>query len=159
MIKSLHVYDFDGTVCDSSERYRTIIGADGVTRIDLNYWIENEYRTLEDSLLPLAARFKKELTDPSIYVVVATARIWDDLSVQFAKREGVTPQSVIARRNRQDTRKGADLKIQGIKKLLNLKQFKKLDTIHVFEDNIDYLKTLCDKFHAEGHYFPSVQGY
>ena len=156
MIKSLHIFDMDGTIVDSSHRYRT--GPCG-TRIDLEFWIANEHKVLEDSLLPMIDRYRELLEDPSAYVVIATARLWCDLTAEFVRMHNIEPQAKIARLNRQDIRGGAALKITGIKKLLNLKQFHNLQEIHVYEDNIDYLRDLCDMFNAEGHYFPSAQGH
>lgn len=158
MIKQISVYDMDGTVIDSSHRYRTQICADGVERIDLQYWIDNEHKTLDDSLLPLAEQFKADLKDPETFVIIATARIWCELSKEFAKREGLEGAHVIARKDRNDNRGGAELKISGINKLLGLKQFRNAK-IKVFEDNVNYLKTLCDRFNATGVYIPSKQGH
>ena len=157
MIKQISVYDMDGTVIDSSHRYKTQIGADGVERIDLQYWIDNEHKTLGDSLLPMAKQFKDDMKNPEVFVIIATARIWCDLSKEFAAREGLAGH-VIARKDRNDNRGGAELKISGINKLLGLKQFKNAK-IKVFEDNVNYLKTLCDRFDAIGVYVPSVQGH
>ena len=155
---AIHVYDFDGTVVDSSHRYRTQIGSDGVERIDLQHWIDNEHKTLEDSLLPLADQYKADIQNPAVFVVVATARIWCNLSKAFAAREGVTPQHLIARLSREDNRGGAELKISGLNKLLENPVFENAE-MHVFEDNTSYLKSLCDTFGAIGHYYPSKQGH
>lgn len=157
-IQTMHVFDFDGTICDSSHRYRTQM-VEGVEKIDLQYWIDNEHKALEDSLLPLVELYRESLADISIYTVIATARIWCDLSVQFADREGITPQAVIARKDRNDCRGGAELKITGIKRLLNLKPFAGISKIEVFEDNTDYLRDICNAIGATGHYYPSVQGH
>jgi len=159
MIKQISVYDFDGTVVDSSHRYRTQIDANGLEKIDLQYWIDNEHKTLEDTLLPLAERFKEELANPEIFVIVATARIWCELSEKMAVREGVKAQHIIARKDRNDQRGGAALKITGLKRLLNLKQFKNVKEIHIFEDNQNYLNDLVDAFNGIGHFYPSNQGH
>jgi hypothetical protein len=155
MIKQIDIWDMDGTIVDSSHRYR--LGANG--RIDLQHWIDNEHLVLGDTLLPLVDTYRESLADDSIYTIIATARTWCNLTETFARDTLGYPDHVIARKNREDTRGGAELKIHGIKKLLNLKQFQDVDSIHVFEDNADYLKTLCDTLGATGHYFPSVQGY
>lgn len=159
MIKSIHIFDFDGTLVDSSHRYRTQICADGVERIDLPHWIENEDKALNDTPLPLVARYRELCNDPAAFVIVATARIWCDLSRRFVELHDMKPQHVIARRDRNDTRGGAALKINGIRKLRNLRQFQNAREIHVYEDNINYLKTMCDTLGAVGHYFPSKQGH
>lgn len=162
-IKTIQIWDFDGTICDSSHRYRTQICEDGVERIDLQYWIDNECRTIEDRPIPeTLARFKEACNDPEIFAVIATARIWCEQSQKWAEMYGIEPNAIYARRDRSDTRGGAALKIQAIKKLLNLKQFEKVDKIQVFEDNVSYLKAICDAFkdrNSEGFYFPSNQGH
>ena len=159
MFKKLFIYDFDGTLVDSSHRYKGMICADGVERIDLAHWIANEYRVLDDTLLPEVKNYLLALADPAIFVVIATARIWCDLSKEFVRREGIQPQHVIARRDRKDDRGGAALKIEGVNALLESNVFTEKPEIHVFEDNLQYLQTLCDYYRARGHYFPSNQGH
>ena len=156
MIKRIHLFDFDGTLVDSSHRYRTMPCG---TRIDLQYWIDNECLTMGDSLLPLVDDFRALVDSTEDYVIIATARIWCDLSEQFALENDLNQQIIFARRDRNDTRGGAALKIAGVKKLLNLKQFRGVEEIHVYEDNVDYLKSMCDTLNAQGHYFPSKQGH
>lgn len=163
MITELHIFDFDGTVVDSSHRYRTQICEDGIERIDLDYWIANECRTLDDKPIePVASEFRKLVADARHYVIVATARIWCDLSQQMAEENDLIPQKIVARRDRSDTRGGAALKIQGIKPLLNLRQFRNVKRIHVYEDNKKYLQDLCAAFpkhETVPHFFPSNQGH
>ncbi len=157
MITSLHVFDMDGTIVDSSHRYRTQPCG---TKIDLQYWIDNECRTCEDTLLPQIEMYRELLADPTAYVVIATARIWCEQTEQFVSMHDIEPDLKIARRDRNDQRGGAALKITGLKRLLNLKQFQNVDEIHVYEDNHQYLKDLCHALpNAQGHYFPSVQGH
>ena len=70
-IKKVSIYDMDGTIVCSLHRYRTIVDENG-ERIDLNYWRENQDLALNDSLLPLAEQYKKDLKDESCYVIIAT---------------------------------------------------------------------------------------
>ena len=157
MIKHLHVFDMDGTLVDSSHRYRTMPCG---TRIDLDYWIANEHRVMEDTLLPLADYYRQLVADPEHYVVIATARIWCELTEEFVKVHNIEPQARFARQDRNDTRGGAALKITGIRKLLNLKQFSAVDTIHVYEDNEQYLADICAAFdNSLGYYYESAQGH
>lgn len=156
MIKHFHIFDFDGTLVDSSHRYRTMPCG---TRIDLQHWRDNEHKAMQDSLLPLVDEYRKILADPEHYVVIATARIGDDITKRFMARHGLTPQSFIARKNSADSRGGAQLKITGVRRLLNLKQFRGVETIHVYEDNESYLQTLCNAFNAIPHFFRSNQGH
>jgi hypothetical protein len=155
MITEMHVFDFDGTLADSSHRYRQAENG----KIDLQYWIDNEHRTLDDSPLPLLTDFIDMQTTSHIFPLIATARIWCELSVLWAQRHGIT-SSVIARKDRRDSRGGAELKIQGINRLLNLKQFQNVEKIHVYEDNADYLYAICDYYqNSVSHFIPSNQGH
>jgi len=159
----MHVFDMDGTLVDSSHRYRTITDKQGNQRIDLEHWIANEHRVLHDKLLPLAKDYRQLLAAGNTYVIIATARVWCDLTDRFTREMLGYPHTYFARRDRSDTRPGAALKISGVKKLLNLKQFSKVREIHVYEDNISYLKTICHAMPSGiqtiGHYFPSKQGH
>lgn len=158
MIKEIKIYDLDGCVIDSSHRYRT--NTEG-TAIDLDYWIRKDVpeEIARDSLLPMADQFKQDLLNPEVYVIVATARacIPGDANYVYLETTLGMPNKFIHRKGRDDERKGAHLKIQGIKPLLNLKQFKNA-VLTVFEDNASYLKELCDEFNCMGVYVPSVQG-
>ena len=157
MITQLHVFDFDGTLVDSSHRYR-IIPETG--KIDLDYWVANEHRTLEDKPLPLLDYFLQLQKTENCYPVIATARIWCDLSKEWAADYGISCH-VIARRNRSDNRGGAALKVTGIRKLLNLKQFASVSQAHVYEDNAAYLRDVCAGLPVPtlAHFFPSNQGH
>lgn len=159
-IKEIHIFDCDGVLADSSHRYRTQICADGVERIDLQYWIDNENKTLLDSpIQENIAKFNALCADPTKYVILATARIWCELSERWAALHGVEPQMIIARRDRDDCRGGAALKITGVQRLFNLRQFAGVEQVHVHEDNVSYLKAIADRFNGIGHYYPSRQGH
>lgn len=155
MIKTIHIFDFDGTLVDSSHRYR--IKDNG--KIDLAHWVANEHRAIDDSILPLMEKYKRLLKSKTDYPIIATARIWDNHTRDFIAKHNLPVGTVIARKNRDDSRGGAQLKIQGIKKLLNLKQFKNVNSFHVYEDNVSYLKDLCEAFNAIPHFFESNQGH
>ena len=83
-ITKVSIYDMDGTIVDSSHRYRTIVDENG-ERIDLAYWRENEYRAMEDSLLPMAEQYRRDIQDENCYVIIATARVMNDPDWQFVK--------------------------------------------------------------------------
>ena len=53
---------------------------------------------------------------------------------------------------------GGLLKIRGLQKFFNLKNFRDAE-ITFYEDNVSYLKTVCDKFNIRGVYIPSKQGH
>lgn len=158
-MKKIHIYDLDGTVISSSHRYRTMPNE---KRIDLEHWRANDIPEMiaKDSLLPHAAQYMADIENPEIYVIVATARACKegDANYRFLADRLAMPNKFIHRLGPNDTRKGAALKIAGIKPLLNLKQFQKC-AIHFWEDNKDYLKEVCEAIGATPHYVPSTQGY
>jgi len=151
MIKKIKIYDLDGTLIDSSHRYRAING-----RIDLEHWRANDTRknVLEnDSFLDLYEWLK---------VDTARACTYNDHNYEFLKNNNIVPDMFIHREGETDTRGGAVLKIEAIKPLLKLKKFENA-TIHIFEDNIQYLHDMCialnDNHKLVGHFVPSEQGF
>ena len=155
-ITKVSIYDMDGTIVDSSHRYRTIVDENG-ERIDLDYWRENEYRAMDDSLLPMADQYKKDLADPATYVIIATARVMHDPDWQFVREILGEPDYFISRKD-GDTQSGKTLKINGLAKFFNLLNFKDAE-FTFYEDNVSYLKAVCDRFNIRGVYVPSVQGH
>lgn len=155
-IRKVSIYDMDGTIVDSLHRYRTV-NSNGVEKIDLQYWRDNEYRAMEDGLLPLADQYMNEIRDPSIYVIIATARVMHAPDWQFVRDILGEPDYFISRAD-GDIRSGSVLKINGLQKFFNLKQFRNCDAVF-YEDNTQYLKAVCDHFQIRGVYIPSKQGH
>ena len=156
-INRVAIYDMDGTIVDSSHRYRTIIGADNIERIDLQYWRDNEYRAMDDGLLPLADQYMEDNSTDGVYTIIATARVMGDADWRFVNEILGKPDYFISRA-KGDTRSGSLLKINGLQKFFNLKQFHIADAVF-YEDNISYLKAVCDHFQIRGVYIPSKQGH
>ena len=152
-MKRIAIYDMDGTIVCSMHRYRTING-----KIDLQFWRDNEFRAMDDSLLPLAEQYKSDLNNPDVYVIIATARILRDADNNFINTVLGTPDYIISRKD-NDSRSGGLLKVLGLKKLFSLKQFHKVKDIIFYEDNTSYLKAVCDYFNIRGVYVPSKQGH
>ena len=155
-INRVAIYDMDGTIVCSLHRYRTIVDENG-ERIDLNYWRENEYRAMDDGLLPLAEQYKKDLQDENCYVIIATARVLRDADNTFIREILGEPDYIISRTD-GDTISGGKLKINGLAKFFNLNNFKNADFVF-YEDNVHYLKAVCDRFNIRGVYIPSKQGH
>ena len=155
-INRVAIYDMDGTIVCSLHRYRTIIDENG-EKIDLQYWRENEYRAMDDSLLPLAEQYKKDLQDENCYVIIATARVLRDADNAFIREILGEPDYIISRID-GDTISGGKLKINGLAKFFNLNNFKNADFVF-YEDNVQYLKAVCDRFNIRGVYIPSKQGH
>lgn len=155
-IKRVSIYDMDGTIVDSSHRYRTIVDENG-ERIDLDYWRENEYRAMDDGLLPMAEQYRQDLQDPECYVIIATARVMHNADWQFVREILGEPDYFISRPEGSNI-SGKTLKINGLAKFFNLINFKDAE-FTFFEDNIQYLKAVCDRFNIRGIYVPSIQGH
>jgi hypothetical protein len=155
-INRVSIYDMDGTIVDSSHRYRTITDDKG-TRIDLDYWRENEFRAFDDGFLPLYTQYRVDILDPSCYVIIATAREMNEPDWQFVREKLGEPNYFISRPKGSDI-SGKTLKINGLAKFFNLVTFKDADFVF-YEDNVDYLKAVCDRFKIRGVYIPSAQGF
>jgi phosphoglycolate phosphatase-like HAD superfamily hydrolase len=155
-INRVSIYDMDGTIVCSMHRYRTIVDDRG-ERIDLDYWRENEYRAGEDSLLPLAQQYREDLQDENCFVIIATARVLRDADNVFIRDILGEPDYIISRID-GDTVSGGKLKIAGLTKFFNLKPFRDAE-FTFYEDNVQYLKAVCDRFGIRGVYIPSKQGH
>ena len=155
-INRVAIYDMDGTIVCSLHRYRTIIDENG-DKIDLQYWRENEYRAMDDGLLPLAEQYKTDLQDENCYVIIATARVLRDADNAFIREILGEPDYIISR-TEGDTISGGKLKINELAKFFNLNNFKNADFVF-YEDNVQYLKAVCDRFNIRGVYIPSKQGH
>mgnify|MGYP000919515991 FL=1 len=152
-IKRVQVYDMDGTLVCSLHRYRTI---DNV-RIDLQYWLDNAHLAMDDTLLPLAEQYKRDLQDEETFVIIATARVMGAADWQFVRDVLGMPDYFISRKP-GDSRSGGLLKIKSLQKFFNLKPFANAE-VTFYEDNVQYLKAVCDHFKIRGVYVPSAQGH
>jgi hypothetical protein len=155
-ITKVSIYDMDGTIVDSTHRYRTV-NVNGIEKIDLEYWRANEYRAMDDGLLPLAEQYRADLLCDNTYVIIATARVMGAADYQFVNEILGKPDYLISRKP-GETISGGQLKINGLQKFFNLKQFRKADAVF-YEDNTSYLKAVCDHFGIRGVYIPSKQGH
>lgn len=153
MIKKVNIYDMDGTLVSSLHRYR--LGENG--QIDLQYWRDNAFLAYKDILLPLAYKYKKDLENPEIFTILATARVLHDVDDIYIRDILGCPNAVISRKENDNT-SGGLLKIKGIQRYFNLKQLKSAKWTF-YEDNVQYLKTVCDHFQINGVYIPSNQGH
>ena len=154
--KKIEIFDVDGTIVDSTHRYRL----DPKTgKIDLAYWIENNTpeKIAQDTLLPLAQFYMDCIADPEIYVIIATARVLQQADIDYFTNHLGMPDKVIGRQM-GSKEKGAILKAKGLAFLKQLKQFRDLPaTFH--EDNPDYMVYICRTFGYTGIFYPSKQGY
>ena len=155
-ITRVAIYDMDGTIVDSTHRYRTIIDENG-ERIDLQHWRDNSHLAMDDSTLPLFSQYRADLADENCYVIIATARVMGDSDWLFVETVLGNPDYFICRKE-GDTTSGGKLKINGLAKFFNLVSFKDADFVF-YEDNVNYLKAVCDRFNIRGVYIPSKQGH
>jgi hypothetical protein len=159
MIKRIAIYDMDGTIVDSSHRYRTIL-TDAGERIDIGFWRDNQHLAMLDGLLPLADKYQQDCMDPECFTIIATARVMNDPDWQFMRDELGMPDYVISR-TRDDQQSGSTLKINGLIecfKTANINLANMQDVVF-YEDNVQYLKAVCDYFNIRGEYIPSKQGH
>lgn len=158
MLNEIQIFDMDGTIVDSLHRYRL----DPKTgKIDLDHWIKNDVPEMiaKDSLLPLAEFYKECLENPACYVVIATARNMKKADFDFIKLHLGEPDKIVYRKGRNDKRKGADLKIQGLRFLNNFKQFRDIKKRFFYEDNKDYLYPVSWALKATPVFIESKQGF
>ena len=155
-IKKIAIFDMDGVLVDSSWRYR--VSKEDATKIDLQFWRDNEKGAYFDELLPMAYEYQEMLKNPEYFVIIATARTMNTASWAFIDNKLGKPNAIIYRAD-NDNRGGADMKIAGLKKILSLKQFSNIKDITMYEDNAKYLKAICDYFKCKGVYIPSNQGH
>lgn len=155
-ITRVAIYDMDGTIVDSTHRYRTIIDDNG-ERIDLQHWRDNSHLAMMDTTLPLFSQYRKDLADENCYVIIATARVMGESDWQFVETILGNPDYFISRKD-GDSISGGLLKINGLAKFFNLVTFKNAEFIF-YEDNVHYLKAVCDRFNIRGVYIPSKQGH
>ena len=156
MIQHIHIFDCDGVLLDSTHRYRTMKCG---TRIDLDHWRENSTPEMiaKDKPLPMAEYYKAVLADPTQYVIIATARVCSEADHKVIAEKLGKPQHFISR-DPDDSQSGTTLKLNALRKLLNLRQFKDA-AITVYEDNVTYLNGIADALGASKHYCPSAQGH
>ena len=157
MIKTIHVFDMDGTIVSSEHRYRI---EPETGKIDLAHWIENCKPEMieKDHLLPHAALYKALLNDPTAYVVIATARFMQDADFEYVKQNLGMPDKIVYRHKDNNHMKGAEMKIAGLRFLNNLKQFQSAIR-YFYEDNKEYLYPVAGFLNAQAIFVPSEQGY
>lgn len=159
-MNEIHIYDLDGTVIDSSHRYRTITKPDGSLAIDLPYWRNNSHRAIDDTLLPMAKQFIEHCYDNSKIVMIATARVmgyWDWISIHNLLP--IRKVRAFIHRPEGSKEKGASMKIRGITRAIHNLELSHISQRFFYEDNLDYLEKVCYAINAKGIYVSSNQGY
>lgn len=147
-IKSIAVYDLDGTIIDSRHRFKKL--SDG--RIDLGHWYANRHKCCDDKLLPLAKKYKSDLRRRSRAVIIATARELADADMEFIKHKLGMPDFIVSRKTQEEDTQ--QLKIDGIREILTNYVNAR---VTIYEDNVKNLLALTHEFNAIGVYVPSEQ--
>ncbi len=145
------IYDLDGTIVCSLHRYNTING-----KADLEFWRKYQHLCWKDTLLPLAQKYKEDVKDPSCIVIIATSRILTHLDYEFIQTHLGYPDHIVSREPDDET-PGGLLKIKGLQKFADI--ITNAASVLFYEDNISYLKQVCDHFQIQGVYVPSKQGH
>ena len=156
-ISRVSIFDMDGVLVDSSHRYKTLTKPDGTIAIDLDHWRENEHLAMQDKPGPMFDQYRRELADKNTFVIIATARQLNGPDWQYIREILGEPDFIIWRKH-GDEQSGKTLKANGLAKFFNLISFKGSEFVF-YEDNIHYLKYVCDRFNIRGVYIPSVQGH
>lgn len=140
--KKIHVYDLDGVLVDTSHRYRN--KPDGT--IDIDYWFANRTKEniAKDKILPLARQYQDDCINPFIYTVICTSRMYNEIDIEFIIGRLGAPDKLIMR---PEGNTGPDdfLKFNQLRRLFNLRQFKKLPRT-MWEDNPRNIDTLRQLF-------------
>lgn len=158
----LVIFDIDGVLLDSTHRYRTIQTPNG-ERLDLNHWRKNEKHCKKDKPLELAEKYKKLLNQKNAFVIIATSRIIKSKDYRAIKVKLGLPHAIVSRNN--NAQKGGQLKLNGILSVMDKANLYNIKKIDIFEDNIDYLKTIADglknalNIQPNAHYVVSDQGH
>jgi FMN phosphatase YigB (HAD superfamily) len=122
-MRTIFIFDLDGTVIDSA--HRTPNHPDGT--------LENRENIFKDTLLPLARIWKRALAFGH-YVFVATARGMEQDDYDYLADNELEFNSIVCRRTQADNhRTDMDLKVKGLRKLFNLRQFEDCPKI-MFDD-------------------------
>lgn len=130
-MKRIIIFDLDETAVDSA--HRTPNHPDGTLNLPLYLQMKTRENTLRDGLLPLAD-FWKSLCTKENYIVVCTARSWNDFDQEFLDMHGLKAHKIIARFSEKHMNmRDPDLKREGLRHLFNLKQFRDLPK-YMFDD-------------------------
>lgn len=130
-MRTIFIFDLDGTVIDSA--HRTPNHPDGTLDLAAYFKNKNRENIFKDTLLPLARIWKRALAFGH-YVFVATARRMEQDDYDYLANHKLEFNSIVCRRTQADNhRTDMDLKVKGLRKLFNLRQFENCPKI-MFDD-------------------------
>ena len=140
MFKKIVAYDVDGTLVDSSHRYRALPNGN----VDLEHWLANHDKLWDDTLLPLSDVYKAHIADPETYVIVCTLRAPHPLDIRFIRERLGMPNCLIMNA-KNETENLRNFKRRHFARLFNLRQFSYLPRFF-WEDSAVYVETCRDLF-------------
>ncbi len=141
MFTKLHIYDLDGVLVDSSHRTKRSLGG----TVDLQHWFKHdtEAEIKKDTLLPMARNYKSDLKNPSVYVVIATARELQAQDFRYIKTNLGYPNKAIYKTALTRYIHDWDFKKRELRKFINLKQFAPLQK-RFWDDNARNVYAIAD---------------
>lgn len=153
MLKSIHVYDCDGVLVDTSHRYKT--KADGT--IDLDYWRANctKEKMKLDKILPHTRQYIADCINDEVYTILCTSREYSKQNIEFIAGYLGMPDKLIMRPE-GNVEPDAKLKRRQLQRMFNLIQLQKLPRT-LWEDNQITIDRLSDMF-THTVYVKSNQG-
>lgn len=140
MFKRIHVYDVDGTLIDSSHRYKALPNG----QVDLEHWLANHHRIESDTLLPLANQYKADIADPETYVIICTLRTPHPADIAYIRKHLGMPDKLIMNALNECENLG-NFKRRHLTRIFNLRQFAKLPRFF-WEDSKAYVDSCRDIF-------------
>lgn len=138
-MKTLYVWDLDGTTIDSS--HRALTNSQG--GIDLDNWRKHTPKQiLQDSPTELTPYMKKCIADKNAVNWICTSRVLSAADNRLIDRLGIRT-NVILSRDEKDNREDVPYKLAKIKKRLNLPTIPKRRII--FDDRADVRSAFRDR--------------
>lgn len=103
------IFDLDGTVLDSSHRYKA--NEDGT--VDLAHWRTHSTprHILQDRPMPLANLWKQALRE-GVTIVVSTARVMKSADFEVLRKHGLYAHFILSREGEEDTRPAPQQKLE-----------------------------------------------
>ena len=139
-MKTLYIWDLDGTTIDSS--HRALTNSEG--GIDLDNWRNHTARQiLKDSPTELTPFMKKCIADKNAVNWICTSRVLSAADYRLIDRLGIRT-SVILSRDENDNREDVAYKMAKVKRRLNLPNIRKMKKI-VFDDRSDVRQAFRDR--------------
>lgn len=122
----MYIFDLDGTVVDSSHRYK----ADETGTVDIKHWRANSTASLiaRDKELPLAD-FWRYAVKQGKPVIVCTARVMKSADYEWLAKHRLVADLILSRNGETDNRSAVQQKVEQLARFAPLKK-----SVIFFED-------------------------